>query len=78
DARVHPDSGQPGITREGSRVHVRLGFEWLPTVWGLELAVIWDRFSLALLDSSPGQLRLLTVDRDLSEQREVIVAVGSG
>jgi hypothetical protein len=78
DARVYIDGELPGVTWDGSRLHVRLGFEWLSTVWGLGLAVIWDRFSLALLDSSPGQLRLLTVGRDLSEQRDVIVAVDSG
>lgn len=78
DVRVYLDGAPPSLTRDGSRLHVRLGFEWLSTVWGLGLDVIWDRFSVALLDSSPGQLRLLTLGRDLSEQQDVVVAVDSG
>jgi hypothetical protein len=65
----------PALTRTADRIHASLPFDWIVNVWGRN-PVIFDRLALAVLESDPDRISLLTIDYTFGNPRPVTVSVG--
>jgi hypothetical protein len=71
---IAPDD-EPSVARGHDGIHLRLPFSWLQDIWTAELPVVLGRFSIALVETSPGRRRVLTVDPALRDVRVVTVSL---
>ena len=62
----------PGLRRRGS-LRAALPLRWVADIWGQGLAVVGNRFSLALVEASPGRAVLETVGADFRPPRLLTV-----
>ena len=58
---------------DGGSLHAALPLRWVADIWGRGLAVVGGRFSLALVEASPGRAVLETIGDDFQSPRLLTV-----
>jgi len=74
DVRVNAAGDTPGLSRADQQLVAELPTNWLSSVAGRGLAVVWSRFVLDAKLTSEGTLELTAVDAALSQPETIVLS----